>query len=178
MREKNLIEKCLHGDEDSFKILMQSYEQRIFFACLQIVKDEQLAHDLTQETFLHAYQHLSSFRQESSFYTWIYRIGRNLSLNALKKIKNPTQEYREDLHASKFSLPEKHSEEFDQLIQEGLKTLPFKQRQVFELFDLQNFSHKEIAAKLNIPPGTVRSRLYYARKKMQEFLKGRLPEGH
>src|SRR5437764_736682 len=123
MREKDLIERSLNGDDDAFKILMQSYEQRIFYTCNQIIKDEEIARDLTQETFLHAYRHLSSFRSESRFYTWIYRIAQNLSLNALKKKKEPVQEYNENVHADKTSAPQQNYEEFEKLIKEGLEKL-------------------------------------------------------
>ena len=138
------------------------------------MKDEEIAQDLTQETFLHAYQHLDTFHGRSSFYTWIYRIAHNLSLNFLKKTHRQQElEFKEELLPAGFiSEDQLEDEEFNQALQVALQTLPPKQRIVFEMFDLQRIPHKEIAAKLGISPGTVRSRLYYARHKLRSLIKG------
>ena len=83
--EKGLIQKSLRGDESAYALLIRPYKKRIYFLCLQIVHDHERAEDLTQETFIHAYRHLSQFREEARFYTWLYRIAINLSINYLRK---------------------------------------------------------------------------------------------
>jgi len=168
MQEKELIEKCKKGDEEAFSTLMHLHEGKIFQVCLQIIKDEEIAQDLTQEAFVHAFQHLDSFKMHSTFYTWLYRIAKNLSLNLLRKKHLQEQELKEELTSA--PVPQEE-EELSQRMQEALEQLPLKQRLVFELFDLQKVPQKEIAAQLNISPGTVRSRLFYARRKMRRLLK-------
>ncbi|NGX54441.1 MAG: ECF RNA polymerase sigma factor SigW [Chlamydiae bacterium] len=172
MGEKELIERSQKGDEEAFSELMGLYQPKIFQHCLGIVKDEEIAQDLTQETFLHAYQHLDTFHGRSRFYTWIYRIAHNLSLNFLKKTHRTQEfEFKEELlPAGLISEDQLENEEFNQALQAALQTLPPKQRIVFEMYDLQHIPHKEIAVKLDISPGTVRSRLYYARRKLRPLL--------
>ncbi len=170
MQEKELIERSRQGDEEAFGELMHLYEKKIYHLCYQIIHDEELAQDLTQETFVHAYQHLDSFRMESLFYTWLYKIARNLSLNLLRKKKHIELELKEEWLIPEKSPSKESSEEWNAALEEALKTLSSKQRVVFEMFDIQKMSHKEIAAQLNISPGTVRSRLFYARKNIRTYL--------
>lgn len=171
MDENEWIQRSQQGDEEAFTALVHCYQDKIYHQCLYLIKDEELAQDLTQETFLHAFQHLATFRKESSFYTWLYRIARNLCLNFLRKRKHLEQELKEETIAA-VEYQEEHpiDEAFQAALQEAIERLPPKQRVVFELFDLQKLPHKEIAAQLNVSTGTVRSRLYYARKKIREFL--------
>ena len=173
MGEKELVERSQRGDESAFNELVGLYRMKIFNHCLGIVKDEEMAQDLTQETFLQAYQHLDTFRGKSRFYTWVYRIAHNLSLNALKKTRHLKEsELKEEILAGKEVWDEQLGEaEFDQALQVALQRLPPKQRVVFEMFDVQRIPHKEIAAQLGISPGTVRSRLHYARQQHRTLLK-------
>jgi RNA polymerase sigma-70 factor (ECF subfamily) len=169
--EKDWIKKSQEGDEVAFEHLMLTYQKRIFFLCLNMVKDEGIALDLTQETFVHAYQHLQAFRGESKFYTWIYRIAKNLCLNFLKKAE-PTLEFKENFfYEQKKTEEEDFSEEKKESLKLALEKLPRKHREVLELYEYQKIPTKMIASQLNIPEGTVRSRLHYARKKMRHFLK-------
>ena len=82
--EKEWISKALEGDEEAFNFLMTQNREEVYRHCLGIVKNEEVAKDLTQETFVHAFQHLSSFRREARFSTWLWRIAHNLSLSYLK----------------------------------------------------------------------------------------------
>jgi RNA polymerase sigma-70 factor (ECF subfamily) len=169
MQEKELVQKCLQGDESAFNTLALSCRLKIFRGVHRLIKDEEIAEDITQEAFLHAYQHLDQFRMESSFYTWVYRIARNLAIDTFKKKKEIS--FRDELLVP--SAPAKDEvadHELENAIQEGLKTLSEKQRVVFEKFDIQKLSTQEISDLLKIPSGTVRSRLYYARKHMKAFL--------
>src|SRR5271156_6600588 len=102
MDEKELIEKSLKGEEGAFDALVQQNQAAVYRHCLRIVKDEELAQDLTQETFVHAFQHLSSFRMHSRFSTWLWRIAHNLSLNYIKRERHINQEFKEELLPAKF----------------------------------------------------------------------------
>lgn len=170
MDEKELIKLSLQGDEKAFSSLMLLHQEMVFRHCLSIVKDEEIAQDLKQEAFLHAYQHLNTFRMEAKFSTWIWRIAHNLCLNYLKKRRLTELPYKEEL----LSEPPARKEidpEMMQKIHEGLNTLAQEHRIVFEMYELQGMPQKQIAAQLNVPYGTVRSRLHYARKKLRDFLK-------
>lgn len=169
MQEKELIQKSLQGDESAFNALALSCRPKVLRAVYRWVKDEELAEDVTQEAFLHAYQHLDRFRMESSFYTWVYRIARNISIDTFKRKKESS--FKDELLSLKTETKDLViNHELENAIQEGMKTLSEKHRVVFEKFDIQRCSAKEIAELLKVPPGTVRSRLHYARKKMKTFL--------
>lgn len=167
--ENELIEKSLGRDELSFAQLLNPYQERIYQHILGIVKDTMIAEDIQQDTFLTAYQKLSSFHKNSSFYTWLYRIAHNKALNALKKQKK----YSRDVIFKENYIPlEKTKELFDEeVIANALNHLPEKQRQVCELYFMKKIPLKQIAYQLNVPPGTVRSRLHYAKKKLKTWFK-------
>lgn len=170
MQEKELIIKARAGDEEAFASLVSLYRAKIFQHCLSIVKDEEIAQDLVQETLIHAFRHLDTFRMQSSFYTWLYRIAHNLSLNYLKKDKRAKErELKEEIFLTA-AKEEVEEDNFDTKLREILKDLPPKQRIVVEMYYLEHIPQKEIAARLNIPPGTVRSRLFNARKKISTSL--------
>ncbi len=164
MRKKDLI-----GKTADFDSLFSLYRERIYRHTFGIVKDEEAAQDLTQETFVQAYRHLNEFRGESQFYTWIYRISHNLALNYLKKKKrHKEEEFHEETY---LTTPSNEAETKD--LEEALKAvqhaLPKKQAQVYQLCEIEKRPQKEVAALLKIPEGTVRSRLHTARKKIRDY---------
>lgn len=168
MTEKELIERSLQKDEAAFSELMKLYQDKIYQHLIGLVKDEMLAEDLKQDTFLQAYQKLDTFKQNSSFYTWIYRISHNKALNALRhKNLMKGEIFEESMIAQPIS---ETSEWQEELLPMALAKLPIKQAQVFELYYLQKKPQKEIAAQLNVPLGTIRSRLFYAKKKIRKLL--------
>lgn len=168
MREEKLIEQSKRGDERAFALLMKKYEEKIRKLCFSIVKDEQSAEDITQEVFLHAFQKMSTFEGRAQFYTWLYRIAHNASLNFLKKRKRLKEsELKEEL--SKAPAKESVEEiEIEEALFKAMNFLSPKQRVVFELYILHKLSQKNIAEVLHVPEGTIRSRLHYARQKIKE----------
>lgn len=170
MDERELIQKSIEGDEKAFTELMTVHKGMVFRHCLSIVHDQEIAEDLTQETFVHAYQHLKAFRMEARFSTWLWRISHNLSLNHLKKQHGVEQEFREELLPPRVLVPEEVDEERMLKIHEAMKLLSPKHRIVFEMYDLQHIPQKQIAAELGISHGTVRSRIHYARQKIRKLL--------
>ncbi|NGX62170.1 MAG: ECF RNA polymerase sigma factor SigW [Chlamydiae bacterium] len=163
MDEKKIIERCLEGDEEAFSLLVQENRSGVVRHCLGIVKDEEIAEDLTQETFLHAFSHLTTFRQEAKFSTWLWRIAHNLSLNYLKKKK------KGELPLIEEQIAERHKGCPPELFEEIEHLLPEKHRLVFSLYYQEGLPQKEIAKLLGIPYGTVRSRLHYARNTLQSL---------
>jgi RNA polymerase sigma-70 factor (ECF subfamily) len=169
--EKVLIQKTLQGDERAFEELIRQNQLIIFRHCLSIVKDEEAAKDLSQETFLHAFQNISSFRMEARFSTWLWRIAHNLSLNYLKKQRPLEQQFRDELLLyNKDTNPKDINTETIWRIREATKQLSNKHRIVFEKYHFEKIPQKQIAAQLGITYGTVRSRLFYARKKIKKLL--------
>lgn len=161
--EKELIARSLAGDEEAFATLFNQHRKQVYHQCLRMVADQEIAEDLTQETFVKAYRHLAEFRKQARFSTWLYTIARREALNFLKKQK---QEVLFDETASEGvadTLP------MGDAVEKGLSLLTEKQREVFRLFEMEGLSVKEIAAKLGIPSGTVRSRLFYARQRLRNF---------
>ena len=156
MDERDLIQKCVAGDEKAFTELMKSHQGMVFRHCLSVVHDQEIAEDLTQETFVHAYQHLKDFRMQARFSTWLWRISHNLSLNYLKKRRGVQQEFREELLSPQCLVQEGGDEERMVNIRKAMETLSPKHRIVFEMYDLQGVPQKQIAAELGLAYGTVR----------------------
>lgn len=169
MQERELIRLSLEGDEKAFEALVLANREQILHHCISIVHDTAAAEDLTQETFLKAYQHLKDFHQEARFSTWVWRIAHNLSLNYLKKHQPLESEFKEEILVPESTPDVRIDEERMKKIQNALGVLSSKHRIVFEMYFFQKIPQKQIAAQLGIPHGTVRSRLHYARKKVKEL---------
>ena len=168
MDEEELLERSLKGEKEAMDALVKLHWDRVYHHCLRIIHDESLAEDLAQETFVRAFQHLDSFQRRARFATWVWRIAHNLSLNFLKKKRLHEEPLKEELISAPIDHPPESA--FMEQVEEALNTLDEKHRIVFELYDLKHIPQKEIAAQLNIPHGTVRSRLHYARQRVRKFL--------
>ena len=162
---------------------MEKYQGRIYGMVYGMVRNREDASEITQETFVKAYNKLDTFRLDSSFYTWIYRIAVNRSIDLLRKKKRRRNSEFDESIASRDGdggLIELHHQEnpskalerkqLYSKIMDAMETLPDDQRQVVLMRELDGMSHKEISDIMEIPEGTVMSRLYYARKKLQELL--------
>lgn len=178
-----LVTRVLKGDQTSYRVLVDRYQGRVHAVIYGMVRNREDARDLTQETFVRAYQNLSKFRIESGFYTWLYRIAMNTAIDHIRRQKKRAHEAFEDGIAT----PETGSVMSDGAHMEGpgrslerkrlharllaaLEELPEDQRQVIVLREVDGLSYKEISDVLEIPEGTVMSRLFYARKKLQHAL--------
>ena len=177
--DDELILKVQKGDLYSFDLLVKRYQKRIYFLAYRMVKSHDHADDLAQETFIHAYSAIKSFKAGYSFYTWLYRICMNLSINFLKRQKFmiPESQFDEDKNPLKKEIagvdPADHlaAKELEIKIDRALNSLPPKFKAVLILRIYEDLSYEEIARTLNISTGTVMSRLFRARERMQEMLK-------
>jgi len=177
LSESQLVKNAKHGDAESFATLAWRYQKKVYQTIFWMTKDHQDTDDLAQETFLHAYKHLKGFRQKSSFYTWIYRIAVNLTLNFLKK--KARQEGRAEISAkncpesigglSDVNTPESRSEkkELGRKLSEALDALPFAYKTSFILVVLQGMTHRQVSQTLGCSENTVSWRMYKARKMLQ-----------
>lgn len=187
--EKKIIEKVLGGDANAFEELVLRYEKTVYNLALRMVGDRDDAFDMTQEAFIKAYGSLSSFRGDSKFSVWIYRITTNVCLDFLRSKSRKQQvslTVSDDDEDAQLDIPDPKADPEQQLmkkismqsVEEGLKTLPDKQRQILVMRELGGMSYAEIGKALSIEEGTVKSRIFRARKRLCIFLldSGNIPE--
>ena len=180
MLEGDLVKHARRGDLHAYDELVKRYQERIYATIYHMTSNHEDANDLAQDAFIKAFQALKSFRGGSSFYTWIYRIAVNKTINFLKQRKNKhhfslndldfNTEHNPDLVAlisHKTPYREAGLTELQKKLNEALMKLSEPHRMVVVLHDVQGQSHEEIAEIMNCNIGTVRSRLFYARQQLQ-----------
>jgi len=180
----NLVKSAKSGDLDSFDSLTLMFRERLYGVIYNMTFNHDDAADLTQDAFVKAFRSLSKFKEKASFFTWIYRIGVNLTLSYLKKKKSRKffsfDQYVSDgvsiKDSDKFSCSDSNSvrstliNELHEKLNEALSQLSDKHRTIVVLFEIDGLSHKEIASIMKCTEGTVRSRLHYAKLQLQSLL--------
>jgi RNA polymerase sigma-70 factor (ECF subfamily) len=171
-----LIEEVRNGKRQAFTELMHRYQERIYWTARRIVGDHAEADDVTQEAFVKAFLGLGDFRGDSSFYTWLYRIAVNLSLNAVRK--RQVVEYLRESEIINRLFPQAddprrrlEEHEIESSIQRAVATLPEKQKAVFVMRYFDEMTYEEIARVLKTSVGGLKANYFHALKKVQEFLK-------
>jgi RNA polymerase sigma-70 factor (ECF subfamily) len=170
-----LIQRFLAGEEVAFERLVERYYQRIDRLAQQVVGHPMVAEEITQEAFLRAYRALPRFRGEASFYSWLYRITINLCLNYLRRQAHHI-DTAQDAEAPAFPAATDPSvvletQERQRLIRRAIDTLPSHYRIAIILRDLEGLSYQEIAAILDIPLGTVKSRINFGKGLLRKALR-------
>jgi len=169
-----LVKKVKSGDKNAFCELVEKYKERVYFVAYRMTSNHADADDLSQEAFIKAYQSIGSFREKSSFFTWLYRITINITINHLKKFgRNRPFELDENIRiANDPDSPEKTAQrrELHEQITKAINSLPPKERAVVELAILEDLPHKQVAQILGCMEKTVSWRLFRARKKLKEKL--------
>ncbi|MFQ6057430.1 MAG: RNA polymerase sigma factor [Anaerolineae bacterium] len=180
--DAQLIAQIKEGDLKAFEALYHKYKGPVFRTALAITRDRGAAEEILQDCFLRAYMHIHKVDGSSPLPPWLHRIAVNLSYNWAAKQRLrliPLEGVLDGLIASSLTSPEGGAEraELQQMVQEAIHALEFKQRTVLILFYLQGFSLAEIAYILDCPIGTVKSRLHYGRENLRRKLQGdkRLP---
>jgi len=184
--DEELVRRVQKGDKKAFDVLVLKYQHRIVQLINRYIRDQHEALDIAQETFIKAYRALPTFRGESAFYTWIYRIAINTAKNHIAtRSRRPADDDIDIETAEQFEsaiglrdqeTPEGLllSDELAQVIQVALDELPDELRTAVSLRELDGLSYDEIADVMNCPVGTVRSRIFRAReaidKKLQTLL--------
>ena len=179
----DLVESAISGNFEAFDSIMVHYRDRLFGVIYNMTLNHSDAADLTQETFVKAFRSISEFKRKSSFFTWIYRIGVNLTLTFLKKKRSKyffsfdqffgnTSNSDSQLFLSKENSSVKNTllNELHEKLNEALSKLSDKHRTIVVLYEIDGISHKEIAEIMNCTEGTVRSRLHYAKLQLQSLL--------
>ena len=186
--DRGLVARAQQGDTAAFDQLVVKYSPRLYGMIYHMTSNKEDANDLMQDVFAKAYRSLSRFRGKSSFYTWIYAIGTNMTLNFLKKRKRRAAWSLDDLDSgiqnddamvdiAHFANPRHQSDvnELQKKLNEAMQSLSDDHRAVVTMFDIQGIPHAEISKILKVSEGTVRSRLFYAHQQLQghleEFIK-------
>ena len=175
--DQQLVERAQRGDKHAFELLVGKYQRRLGRLISRFVRDTAEVEDVTQEAFIKAYRALPSFRGDSAFYTWLYRIGINTAKNYLVSLgrRAPTStqfdvEESEDFESSDLlhdlNTPEQElmSKEVAGVVNSTLQKLPDDLRTALTLREIEGLSYEEIAEIMNCPIGTVRSRIFRARE--------------
>jgi len=178
-----LVDRAKLEDSSAYDELIRRYQERIYATVYHMTSNHEDANDLVQDTFIKAYRALKSFKGNSSFYTWVYRIAVNKTINFLKQRKNRVQMSLNDVdfHAEndpdlvalvseKTPRRDLNLAELQEKLNEALQKLSEHHRMVVTLHDIQGLSHEEIGKIMECNVGTVRSRLFYARQQLQAYL--------
>jgi len=176
--DNELALKFSQGDERAFSLIVLRYQKRLIQVATAILGDEDEAMDIAQETFVRAYGNRTSFRADSSVYTWLYRILYNLCISAIRKKKIvsflsfDSQTERID-YPSTDSGPDEPCERKEILmtVKAALQELPVRQRTVFSMKQLEGLKHEEIAKVMGISVGAVKASYFHAVQKLRESLK-------
>ena len=183
--EQLLIKQAAAGDRESFRVLVERYQSRAMALALNIMRNKQDAEDVVQESFVKAYLALKTFEMTSSFYTWLYRIVHNMAIDYKRKLQRHSKhEIRASVNAESDILeqiqpaapeqeqPEKQlaSKQGVAVLKKAFEGLSVDQQEVLRLREFDGCSYKQISKALGVSEGTVMSRIFYARKKLQETL--------
>jgi len=178
-----LVKRVQQGEIDAYDTLVSRHQNKIYSLIYNMTGNREDAEDLVQEVFLKAYASLKKFRGTASFYTWVYRIAINRTINFLKRRKRKRALSLDDvdvgvqrdpayveLSSRDTPLRDMSISELQEKLNAALQKLSEKHRTVVILHDIQGVPHEEIAKMLKCSPGTARSRLFYARKRLQKEL--------
>ena len=179
--DAELVSMFQQGNVAGFNELVRRYREKVYWITRRIVVDHDDADDVTQEVFVKVFNAVKNFRFESEFYTWIYRIATNLSLNHLrsKKVKqffrldDESNESQSNEIKDEALLPNEQLEqkELKTMIEKAVETLPKQQRATFIMRHYDELSYEEIAEKLDLPLGTVKAQLFRAKDMLYNTLK-------
>ncbi len=181
MEEGELIARAKRGDPEAFEQLMLAHQNKVYSLCLRMVGNPEDAQDAAQEAFLNAWRALPSFKGDSSFSTWLYRLASNACIDHLRKRKRRSQveDARSLEDEERPWEPADHQadpalqlerQEARRAVEEGLQSLSDPHRQVLVLRELQGLSYQEIGQALDLDPGTVKSRIARARLALKKIL--------
>lgn len=185
--DRELVRRVQEGDQEAFRGLFERYHRRAYAVAFGVVKNKQDALDVVQDGFVKVHRHIGKFQGQSSFYTWLYRIVMNLSIDHIRRRRNAKGlEYDDKVGRGDDELagdgtllprildsnPGKTIIRRELLgrIQSALDELPEHHRAVILLREVEGLSYEEMANVLDVPKGTIMSRLFHARKKMQASL--------
>ncbi|MGH8726711.1 MAG: RNA polymerase sigma factor RpoE [Burkholderiales bacterium] len=182
--DQQLVERAKRGDKRAFELLVAKYQRKLARLLSRFIRDPAEVEDVTQEAFIKAYRALASFRGDSAFYTWLYRIGINTAKNYLVALgrRAPTstefnnddaESFEEAERLRDFNTPENElmSKQVARTVNQTMAQLPEELKTAITLREIEGLSYEDIANIMNCPIGTVRSRIFRAREAIAEQLR-------
>lgn len=181
MTESEIIRRVLDGETHVFAVLVSQYQRKALSLAERMMQDSEEARDLVQDAFVKAYRSLGSFKQDSTFSTWFYRIVYTSCLNALDKRKRtPVHDVIDEETSPVWVNPrvfvDMERQQIDDVLHEELRNMPSAYSSIMELFYIDDFSYEEIVNITGLPLGTVKTRLNRGRTQLREALLKRLPD--
>jgi RNA polymerase sigma-70 factor (ECF subfamily) len=168
--DETLVTRCLEGDDQAFDILLERYERKVFNGALRMVNSRDDARDITQNVFLKVYQNLGRFDARYKFFSWIYRITINESINFLQRRK-PVDPVDEGMPSTQRGpLESLRGAELGEAVQDALMTLNTNYRTVIVLRHFHGCSYREMSEILEVREETVKSRLFDGRRKLRDLI--------
>ncbi len=175
--DRQVIQAVLKGDSERFGILVVRYQDRLFNGVSRMLGSAADADDVLQESFLQAFRKLSTFRESSSFYTWVYRIAINAAINLRRRERRSVNlsenaQFHDQLISDADSGPDRRLEKSEEVreLQDALNQLSDEHRNILVLREIEGMSYEDISQILDMPIGTVRSRLHRARLQLRDSL--------
>jgi RNA polymerase sigma-70 factor, ECF subfamily len=175
--DRQVIQAVLGGDSERFGLLVVKYQDRLFNGVSRMLGSAADADDVLQESFLQAFRKLSTFRENSSFYTWIYRIAINAAINLRRRERrsvnlSDNSQFPDPLITDADSGPARRMEQSEEIheLQTALNQLSDEHRNILVLREIEGMSYEDISQILDMPIGTVRSRLHRARLQLRDCL--------
>lgn len=183
-----LVQRVRTGDQRAFRLLVERYQRKVYGVALGMLKDKEEARDVSQEAFVKVYKYLDHFKGDASFYTWLYRITVNICIDVIRRkgsgrgdehvefdesVAHDTSEANLGALGSRLGTnPQKSAlrKELSDKITAAFQEIPEAHRQILLLREIEGMSYEDLARTLDIPKGTVMSRLFHARLKMQKIL--------
>jgi RNA polymerase sigma-70 factor (ECF subfamily) len=164
--ESSLLERARNNDYRAYEELYRLHVGRVFALCVRLLNDRDMAEDMTQEAFIQAWRKLSSFRGDSAFGSWLYRITTNTVLSHLRKEKH----FRNSLDVDDFELEQRETTDEQIGLEAAIASLPDGARTVFVLYSLEGYTHEEISKLLKIATGSSKAQLHRARQLLKAQL--------
>lgn len=160
--------------EKGVRLMMDSYQSRLYWHIRRFLVDHDLSQDILQDTFIKAYQNFHQFKQESQLYTWLYRIATNESLqqlNKLKKMQKSDEEVSGYLQKLVAENVQPDADEIQILLQNAIQALPEKQKLVFNMRYYEDLPYEDISKILEMSVGTLKTNYHYAKQKVEDYIK-------
>lgn len=189
-KDHSLVQRVQRGDKVAFEMLFTKYQRRVSRLVSRFVRSDAEVEDIVQESFIKAYRALGSFRGDSAFYTWLYRIAVNTAKNYLVAAskrpisltqfeKNDDDDFEEDHFTSDAATPESEliTKQIAETVNKTMNELPADLREAIMLREIEGMSYEDIADSMGCPIGTVRSRIFRAREAISQKIKPMLDVG-
>lgn len=171
--DADLVERSKNGDRKAFERLYHANLNRVFALCLRMTADESAAEELTQQTFIRAWERLGTFRGDSAFSTWLHRIAANLVKESWRSRKRRHDRVRPVADLTAYDVGREDGRPAARIaLERAISDLPDGARTALVLYDVEGYKHREIADMLGVTVGTVKSQVHRARRLLRETLEG------